>query len=233
MATRRANNGNLYTLLDFQGWYGFAQGTWMWEKAGAQEPGAAAEVPDAQQAPASAPTPSEAPAGAADPGTASDTQQPAASPSPPGQPLPSAPTATDAPAGAAELGRDEIAPILFAPTDMDRFRAEGATYARGQLHNAARQELERWISRGQDVVGDRDPDEHAIRFPWQAYVAMHPRANDLVGPSIIAFEANFIAGTTDPNRGGQQRLDFVIRHTYGGYVRIRPGSKPQRGAIPK
>ena len=41
MATRRANDGNVYTMQEFQSFYGDAQGLNMWENAGAQEPGAA------------------------------------------------------------------------------------------------------------------------------------------------------------------------------------------------
>ena len=62
---------------------------------------------------------------------------------------------------------------------------------------------------------------------------MHPQAEALVGPGIAAFEPAFIAGTRDPNRAGQQRLDFVIYHTDGGYWRIHPGSKPRSDALPK
>ena len=41
MATRRANDGNFYTMQEFQRFYGDAKGLNMWENAGAQEPGAA------------------------------------------------------------------------------------------------------------------------------------------------------------------------------------------------
>ena len=116
---------------------------------------------------------------------------------------------------------------------MDRFRAEGEKVGRAKLHNLARQELERQIRIGQDVAGDADPSENPVQFPWQLYVAMHPQATDFVGPGITSFEANFIAGTGDSNRSGQQRLDFVIRRTDGGYWRIHPGSKPQSDAQPR
>ena len=205
MATRRANDGNFYTMQEFQRFYGDAQGLNMWENAGAQEPGAAA--------------------GAQEPGVAAPgpgAPQAAATPSP----------ATDAPAGAAEPGRDAIVQVLFRPADMDFFRAEGARYGSGALHNAARRELAYWI-RNRHTVGDTDPDVHEVRFPWQLYVAMHKRSHDLVGPGIQTFEATFMAGTTDPNRSGQPRLDFVIRHTDGGYWRIHPGAKATQDAVPR
>ena len=46
MATRRARDGNFYTEVEFQQWYGTKE----WERAGAQEPGTAGLVPEAQQA---------------------------------------------------------------------------------------------------------------------------------------------------------------------------------------
>ena len=70
-------------------------------------------------------------------------------------------------------------------------------------------------------------------FPWQHYVAMHAQAKELVGPGITAFVPAFIAGTRDPNRSGDPRLDFIIRHTDGGYWRIHPGSKPRYDVRPK
>ena len=95
----------------FQSFYGDAQGLNMWENAGAQEPGVTA--------------------GAHEPGVAA-----------PGPGAPEAAArqspATDAPAGAAEPGRDAIVQVLFRPADMDFFRAEGARYGPGELHNAAR-----------------------------------------------------------------------------------------------
>ena len=243
MLTRRANDGNFYTELEFQQWYGSAKGLAEWERAGAREPGAAGLLPEAQQpaAPPSPPAPPPSqqhhPAG----GTAQQLAQPPAAPqtvadAPIGiekTALPSAPTATDAPAGAKEPGTAGLAPILFAPSDMDRFRTQGARLGPDVLHNAARGELEHRIRIAHHAAGDTDPGENAVKFPWQPYVAVHPQANDLVGSGITSFEANFIAGTTDPNRSGQQRLDFVIRHTDGGYWRIHPGSKPRLDAVPR
>ena len=62
---------------------------------------------------------------------------------------------------------------------------------------------------------------------------MHKMAQHLVGPGVIAFTGEFIAGTQDPNRQGRMRMDMVIRHTNGGYVRIHPGGKIKTDAKPK
>ena len=68
MATRRTNDGNFYTMQEFQSFYGDAQGLNMWENAGAQEPGAAA---GAQEPGVAAPGPG-APQAAATPSPATD-----------------------------------------------------------------------------------------------------------------------------------------------------------------
>ena len=62
---------------------------------------------------------------------------------------------------------------------------------------------------------------------------MHRNAQRLVGPGVIAFTGEFIEGTRDPNRQGRMRMDMVIRHTNGGYVRIHPGGKIKNDATPK
>ena len=62
---------------------------------------------------------------------------------------------------------------------------------------------------------------------------MHKMAGDLVGPGVIAFTAEFIEGTRDGNRMGMMRMDMIIRHTTGGYVRIHPGDKIKNDATPK
>ena len=116
---------------------------------------------------------------------------------------------------------------------MDRFRRQGERLGPDRLHDAARRELEHRIRTAQDAAGDTDPGGNEVEFEWEAYVAMHHQADELVGPGITSFTTTFIAGTTDPNRSGQQRLDFVIRHTNGGYWRIHPGSKPQSDAVPR
>ena len=68
---------------------------------------------------------------------------------------------------------------------------------------------------------------------WRAYIAMHKMAQNLVGPGVIAFTCQFIEGTRDANRAGMMRMDMIIRHTDGGYVRIHPGEKIKNDATPK
>ena len=171
--------------LEFQQWYGSAKGLTEWERAGAQEPGTAGLDPETQQ---SAPT-------------ATLT-------------TPSAPTGTRAPAGAQEPGATSIVPVLFAPSDIDRFRSQthgyGGSWSWDELHRAARRELEHQILIRHDAAGHRDPGANPATFLWQEYVAMLPQATDLVGPGITSCEAHCIKGTTDPRRWRlRSRTDFL------------------------
>ena len=67
---------------------------------------------------------------------------------------------------------------------------------------------------------------------WKTYIAMHKGAESLVGTGAIAVTGEFIDGTQDPNRGGKKRMDIVIRHADGGYVRIHPGREIREDAEP-
>ena len=83
-------------------------------------------------------------------------------------------------------------------------------------------------------LGNEPFDLTGANWPnWRAYIAMHKMAQRLVGPGVIAFTGEFIEGTRDPNRSGRMRMDMVIRHTDGGYVRIHPGPKIDNDALPK
>ena len=42
--------------------------------------------------------------------------------------------------------------------------------------------------------------------------------------------AEFINGTRDSNRGGEQRMDFVVYRSDGSFCRLHPGSKPKLDA---
>ena len=58
-------------------------------------------------------------------------------------------------------------------------------------------------------------------------------AQELIGLGIVEITAEFIDGTSDPNRRGQKRLDFVLRHADGAYWRLHPGGKKKKDATPK
>ena len=65
------------------------------------------------------------------------------------------------------------------------------------------------------------------------YIALHKCAGAIISPVVVSFTAEFIDGTTDPNRVGNPRLDLVVGHLHGGYVRLHPGTKPTNDAVPR
>ena len=61
---------------------------------------------------------------------------------------------------------------------------------------------------------------------WREYVASHAAAGIIVGAQgIKAIHIEQIDGVTDPNRGGQRRVDIVVYNADGRFFRLHPGSK--------
>ena len=58
---------------------------------------------------------------------------------------------------------------------------------------------------------------------WEKYVEQHKHKDEIKGSGMLRARAEFIAGTTDPNRGGQERCDLVILRTDGTSCRLHPG----------
>ena len=71
-------------------------------------------------------------------------------------------------------------------------------------------------------------------LPWKEYIAKHPEADSIVGNGLVSFSLCFVAGTRDPNRRGQMRLDYVAEQvpTDGAaeYVYLHPGSTSKTDA---
>ena len=134
------------------------------------------------------------------------------------------------PAGAAEHA---LVHVLLRQADLPALQAQNQRN-RQPLHDEARGWLN-WLTR-QDPDMDRGRlgiDLTDLWPNWRAYIAMHKMAQILVGPGVIAFTGQFIEGTRDANRAGMMRMDMIIRHTDGGYVRIHPGGKIKNDATPK
>ena len=68
---------------------------------------------------------------------------------------------------------------------------------------------------------------------WKHYVAQHKDARNVIGDGIVRVTVERIEGTRDPNRGGEQRTDFVIYHADGSYARLHPGRIPKSDAAVK
>ena len=122
------------------------------------------------------------------------------------------------------------APVLLRTEDIEQLcQTERSFVPRRSLHQLARSAL--------DAITKASPNssmdinlEHW--FPWRSYVACHEDAQAIIGTGITLARAEFIAGTRDPNRGGQQRLDFLFYRTDSSYCRLHPGPKKRGDAQP-
>ena len=111
-------------------------------------------------------------------------------------------------------------------TELESIRARESCL-KGQVHKLARKALNEFINA--DYKG---PVCLEGLFPWKAYVAWHPRAEELVGPGISDASIDQFENVKDPNRGGRPRSDFIFQRIDGSAYRVHPGSKPRRDASP-
>jgi hypothetical protein len=116
---------------------------------------------------------------------------------------------------------------LLRPEDIQTFKAqEDACRPRRPLHQLARDALNALAQAGRDTNLDDS-------FPWRSYLACHDNALLIIGTGVTQATAEFIEGRpSDPNRSGQQRLDFVFYRSDGTYCRLHPGSKKRNDAQP-
>jgi hypothetical protein len=146
------------------------------------------------------------------------------------EPQAAAPAATGQ-ATATEHGLPQLAlsrTICLSVSDIPKLRhAETTRRPKRFLHELARHALDQITSAGVDSTLDKDLDNW---FPWKEYIACHNLGHDVIGEGVTHAVAEFIEGTRDGNRGGQQRLDFVVYRCDGSYCRLHPGSKPSLDA---
>ena len=107
--------------------------------------------------------------------------------------------------------------------------AEAAHRPKRSLHNLARDALNAITKAGVHSTASKDLDGW---FPWKEYIACHANAPYIIGEGVTHAVAEFIANTSDGNRGGQPRLDFVVYRSDGTYCRLHPGSKQSLDAKP-
>ena len=130
-------------------------------------------------------------------------------------------------AGAPQPDVPEVVLLSQEMLPQVRELARQRRVSRGNAHDQVREAL--------NIVASGGPGAAAPNWaglPWMEYIALHPRAADLVGPGIVEIFHAFIEGTLDPNRMGIPRCDFVLQYPDGGYVRIHPGSRPRSDATP-
>ena len=200
---RVAADNEEYTYFSFVRWYGAAAER-MWETAAATEHGNATDAMETARASTeSAATEHGRVATTGTAATEHSTQ--------------SAATATSV--------------VCLSLADADRLRRNEATQPPRSLHKLARDALNAIASAGMDHASEHTENLDKW-FPWKEYIACHSMASDIIGPGVTHATAEFIDGTRDPNRGGQQRLDFVVYRVDGTHCRLHPGSKRANDARP-
>ena len=121
--------------------------------------------------------------------------------------------------------------VLLALDDLPQLCRRGQPQSRS-FHDEAREWTNKFASGDSEPVGVQA--NLTVEWAnWKMYIAGHKNAKEIVGPGVVSFTAEFIEGTGDPNRGGIPRLDLVLRHSDGGYVRLRAGSRPKNDAVPR
>ena len=135
---------------------------------------------------------------------------------------------TEPPANTVPDRQLSLVPILLRRENIETLKAcENKVHrSRRSLHRLARDTLNNITLAGHDTNLE---DQW---FLWRSYVACHDNAVLIIGTGVTKATAEFIEGTTDPNRGGQQRLDFVIYRSDGTYCRLHPGSTKRNDAQP-
>ena len=245
---RIAANGELYTLSEFQAWYG-EDAQHKWQRATDNTAAVAAlavaatEHNDSELHCLGIPAP-----------CASDGAQPAAAnpatipehtnvhateqidnamPSPSTHAVGMQATGSTTQPAATEHSYSELRPSQAVFLSLPYFRtlraAEAAHRPIRSLHKLARDALNAITKAGVDSSDSKDLDRW---FPWKEYIACHANASDIIGEGVSHAVAEFIASTRDGNRGGQPRLDFVVYRSDGTYCRLHPGSKQSLDAEP-
>ena len=124
------------------------------------------------------------------------------------------------------------AEVLLGIAELQRLQQGGV--GKGRLHKEARSLLNE-KSRFFAVSPEnhvRSLPIHADNWPrWKEYIAGHKDAARLVGSNgIVKISIEEIEGTSDPNRRGSPRVDFVVYNADGNCFRLHPGNKPSSDA---
>lgn len=101
---------------------------------------------------------------------------------------------------------------------------------KGDLHREARD----WLNQIADGnYSDQQVVDLTTIWPrWSAWLATQPVATQSFESDIVAFTAETIENTSDPNRGGRLRVDLCARLVDGSYWRFHPGSRERNSAKP-
>jgi len=132
----------------------------------------------------------------------------------------------------ASLEGHEARPVLLPRADLPLLKR--AATRKGDLHDMMRAWLNEVAAANPQQRDGAAPMrvEPPADLPWMEYVAKHKEADRIVGDGLVSFSLCFIAGTRDPNRNGQMRLDYVVekmpRDGATEHVYLHPGPKGPR-----
>ena len=122
--------------------------------------------------------------------------------------------------------------VLLDIAELQRLQEGGVS--KGKLHAQARSFLNEKNRFFADSPADHvrylpiDADEWPTR---REYIATHKDAARLLGSNgVVAIRIEEIEGTSDANRSGSPRVDFVVYNKDGFCYRLHPGNRPSNDA---
>ena len=127
------------------------------------------------------------------------------------------PTASAASDGATEhvASTTQQTTLLLTVDDLPAWRE--SLYGSHKEARAVLQQLTRQPEA--DVI-----DLEMIWENWQAYIAKHPKSEEIVGSGIVSLKAKRIPHSSDPNNFAEKRLDFFVYRLDGSAARLHPGT---------
>ena len=118
------------------------------------------------------------------------------------------------------------AQIIYSMQDARNFRA-GWRGQQATFHKEARDALNRLTESAQLGAAEHSLDDY---FRWREYVALHEEYESIIDAGIILARAERVQETSDSNRGGQNRTDFVFYRNDNTWCRVHPGKRTKNDA---
>ena len=120
-----------------------------------------------------------------------------------------------------------VTTILMESTNLETVKTHHNDRRRRGAHKAAREVLDEYANGSEQVSVDMSDMSW-----WEEYVASQAVATEMAAVGITGFSIQSILGIKDPNRGGRDRVDFIVFLADGTHWRLHPGSKQKSDAQP-
>jgi hypothetical protein len=218
---RVAKDGNSYTETEFAKWYGpWAKQQWNQASASHEETVDSQTPPTALVAASLHVEQGGATEHSEPPNHAKHTQAPNTAPEH-GDPNRADPN----PAPERDDTRSN-AQIIWSMQEALDFRA-GFHGQQAAFHKEARDALNNLTQSAELGAAEHSLDGY---FRWKEYVALSRYYETIIDTGIIAAKAERLQDTSDSNRGGQNRTDFVFYRYDNTWCRVHPGTKTKNDA---